>query len=245
LNNEWEVPVQRNLFVLTLFLALVTVCGIAAPRPQAAQQPANQPAPLFFREDWTQATKFPYQEPVSQQNVKNPNLELKLYGGARLGAGKDEGLLATQHDAQEVPHIWSGTCAQPCALALRDKNNFVDLTNGRIKWSTRVAGFNLMRLIVKLADGTWLVGDHAEGYSPDYHDTEFWISTVRWRKLEVAPKVVLARDGLWVEKPDLSKVDEVGFTDLMPGAGHGQGGYVSIARFEAYGKPVKRFGSTN
>jgi hypothetical protein len=42
------------------------------------------------------------------------------------------------------------------------------------------------------------------------------------------------------EPIDLSKVDEVGFADLIPGSGHGAGGYVNVASFEVYGKPVKR-----
>jgi hypothetical protein len=36
------------------------------------------------------------------------------------------------------------------------------------------------------------------------------------------------------------KVDEVGFADLIPGSGHGAGGYVNVASFEVYGRPVKR-----
>jgi len=43
-----------------------------------------------------------------------------------------------------------------------------------------------------------------------------------------------------VAKPDLSKVDEVGFTDLMPGSGHGPGGWSDVAFIEVYGRPVKR-----
>jgi len=46
--------------------------------------------------------------------------------------------------------------------------------------------------------------------------------------------------GLWVDHPDLSRVDEVGFADLMPGSGHGNGGYVNVAKIEVFGKPVKR-----
>ena len=46
--------------------------------------------------------------------------------------------------------------------------------------------------------------------------------------------------GVWVDRPDLSKVDEVGFADLMPGSGHGAGGYVNVAKIEVFGKPVKR-----
>jgi hypothetical protein len=38
----------------------------------------------------------------------------------------------------------------------------------------------------------------------------------------------------------LSRVDEVGFADLMPGSGHGWGGFVNVARIAVYGKPVPR-----
>jgi hypothetical protein len=42
---------------------------------------------------------------------------------------------------------------------------------------------------------------------------------------------------------DLSKVDEIGFTDLMPGSGHGDGGYSDLGWIEVYGKPVPRSGA--
>ena len=37
---------------------------------------------------------------------------------------------------------------------------------------------------------------------------------------------------------NLSKVDEIGFVDLTPGSGHGQGGYSDVGWIEVYGKPV-------
>ena len=47
--------------------------------------------------------------------------------------------------------------------------------------------------------------------------------------------------GQFVFNPDLSKVDEIGFTDLGAGAGHGAvGGNVAIDWIEVYGEPVKR-----
>lgn len=30
------------------------------------------------------------------------------------------------------------------------------------------------------------------------------------------------------------------YADLLPGSGHGWGGFVNVARFEVYGKPVPR-----
>ena len=68
-------------------------------------------------------------------------------------------------------------------------------------------------------------------------------ATQRWKKRVVTKGTYgPAQDAsAWMREPiDLSKVDEVGFADLIPGSGHGAGGYVNVASFELYGKPVKR-----
>jgi hypothetical protein len=80
---------------------------------------------------------------------------------------------------------------------------------------------------VKLADGTFLVGDPGTGTPNVSHvDNEVVLSSLRWLKLDV-PQTVTR--GTWVEKPDLSKVDEIGWTQLMPGSGHGVRGFVSVS----------------
>jgi hypothetical protein len=38
----------------------------------------------------------------------------------------------------------------------------------------------------------------------------------------------------------LSKVDEIGFVDLMPGGGHGNAGWVNVSAIELYAKPIPR-----
>ena len=60
---------------------------------------------------------------------------------------------------------------------------------------------------------------------------------VRWLRLDISAVVT---KGNFVDKPDLSKVDEIGFVDLAPGSGHGPGGWIDVAAFEVFGKPVKR-----
>jgi len=60
---------------------------------------------------------------------------------------------------------------------------------------------------------------------------------VRWLRLDI-DKVVTK--GNFVPNPDLSKVDEVGFVDLMPGSGHGPGGWSDVAGIEVYAASVKR-----
>ena len=71
-------------------------------------------------------------------------------------------------------------CDGPVAATLRDKNKFVDLTGrAKIRWQTRSAGFHVVRPVLKLADGTWLIGDHADGdgTTENFIETEFSIAS--------------------------------------------------------------------
>jgi hypothetical protein len=101
----------------------------------------------------------------------------------------------------------------------------------------KTSGFHEIRPIVKLADGTWLVGDHATGPAVDFNEADVSIADLRWLELDIDRVVAV---GNWVEHPDLSRVDEVGFADLMPGSGHGPGGYVNVGRIEVHGDAVRR-----
>ena len=111
-----------------------------------------------------------------------------------------------------------------------------------IRWVTRVSGFHVVRPVVKLADGTCLVGDYGDGA----HVGELAaVPRVRVRHRQRALAVARHRARrharrAYVEQPDLSKVDEIGFADLLPGSGHGWGGFVNVARIEVFGRPVKR-----
>ena len=240
---------RQRIHTLSTFLWLVPV-GIAgisffALAQQSAEGPGAQKGkegkgkaaaarpPLFFREEWKQSP-VPSEHPVTAEGVANSNLELKLYGPS----GKNIQLTGNAGDESNPIHLWTGLCESPCAAALRDRNSMVDLTGlARIKWVTKMSGLHQVRPIVKLADGTWLVGDRGTGSVVDWHDDEFSISDLRWLRLDI-DRVVTR--GNWVERPDLSKVDEVGFADLMPGSGHGAGGWADVGKIEVYGKPVKR-----
>ena len=126
-------------------------------------------------------------------------------------------------------------------MTLRDKSNFVDLSGpvAKIRWRVKEAGFHLLRPVVKLADGTMWVGDHTEGYTQDWIETEFSLADVRWRGIDIARGVVETIDGL-LHAIDLSEVDEVGFTDLTRGSGGGPGGGTRVDWIEVYGRPVAR-----
>ena len=142
----------------------------------------------------------------------------------------------------DPPNLWTGVCHTAVAATLRHKTSYVDLTGlARIRWVTRVSGFHVVRPVVKLADGNWFVGDYGEGgasaNSTLFLESEFAVSSVRWRSLDISRVVTTGQ--AWAT-PDLSRVDEVGFADLLPGSGHGWGGFVNVARIEVYGKPVAR-----
>jgi hypothetical protein len=143
----------------------------------------------------------------------------------------------------DPPNLWTGVCQTPVAATLRHKTNYVDLTGmARIRWVTRTSGFHVVRPVIKLADGTWLVGDYGEGShsanSTLFLESELALANVRWLPLDITR--VVTRGQNWVEKANLSKVDEVGFADLLPGSGHGWGGFVNVSRIEVYGTPVRR-----
>ena len=206
---------------------------VPAARGGVPGRVAGTHPPLFFREEWKQTQKE--EHPLGQENVSSPNLELKFYGSAKGGM-----LLNGANGGGEdnPPRIFMGTCETQCGATLRDKSNYVDLSGlAKIRWVTRVSGFHKLRPMLKLADGTFLVGNHADGEISDYHETEFSISDLRWIKLDIDKMVA---KGDFLDKPDLSRVDEVGFVDLIPGSGHGQGGFSVLTRFEVYGKPVSR-----
>jgi hypothetical protein len=247
---------KRSLKLAILRCALpVCLAGAAAVQIASSQQPAAPQAkgqakaprvipedhrpPLFLKETFKETPKGTSETPVVADFLTSPNLELKLYGPG----GKDIQIVHHDSPMDEPSYIWTGLCAAPCALALRDKNNFVDLTGlSKIRWRTKQAGFHLLRPILKLADGTWLVGDHTDGYTIDWRETEMAIGDIRWRRFD-SEHVTEGNDGRWVENPDLSKVDEIGFTDLTIGSGHGAGGSSRIDWIEVYGTPVARIAS--
>lgn len=216
------------------------------------------------------STAFQPERGVTPAAVTNPSLELRLYDPAAKSvpaylkspptgsiardwtgpsciqlAGYNQDPPPKQVVAgqpTDPPNLWTGVCGTPVAATLRDRSNYVDLTGlARIRWVTRVSGFHVVRPVLKLADGTWLVGDYGEGApsanSTVFLENEFAIASVRWLALDI--ERVVTR-GTWVEKPDLSRVDEVGFADLLPGSGHGWGGFVNVSRIEVYGRPVRR-----
>jgi hypothetical protein len=225
-----------RLLLTALLVALGAAAFAQAPATPAGGRGAARVTrpPLFFKEEWKQTEKGGEHPIVFDSTLSNPSLELKVYGPS------SKELLLTGDAGNELNpiHIWTGMCTTPCAVAFRHKTAYADLTGlARLRWNTKVSGFHQIRPIVKLADGTWLVGDRTDGTVRDWLFTEFSFGDVRWIRLDITRAVTT---GTILDKVDLSKVDEIGFVDLMPGSGHGQGGWVDVAQIEVYGGSVPR-----
>jgi len=206
---------------VSLFL-LVSILGIYS-NVRAQERPA-----LFFREDWKE---IPAAKPVTQEHVSNPDLLVSRHGPGEAGIKK------SHHDqpADDPWYIWSGEALGNWAISLRHKKSYVDLTGlAKVRWRSKQAGFRQLRLILKLADGRWMVSDEFDGPSADWRVYEFNLADIRWRRLDIE-KII---EGSWESNPNLSRVEEVGWTDLMTG-----GGSVACSRvdwIEVYGKIVPR-----
>ncbi len=206
--------------------------GSSAPPPGSPPEHGPQRPPLFWHEDWKQSAAGD-EHPVTGASLANPNLDLTLFApaGQIMLTGKP-------NDESNPTHVWLGLCTSPCGLALRDRSRWADLTGlARLRWTTKMSGYHQIRPVVRLADGTWLIADRADGAARDWGVSEIFFSDLRWLKLDIARAVTT---GTFVDPVDLSKVDQVGFVDLMPGSGHGPGGWSDLAQFEVYARGVPR-----
>jgi hypothetical protein len=215
----------------------------AAPKGGFLEHEAVTP-PLLFREVWQQP---PHTGPLTDENrvitpkaLTHPDLEYRLYGTDA------KNIQVTEHNG--VPDLWMGFTNSPVALTLRHKNSYLDLTGlTRMRWRTRTENLHVLHPVVKLADGSLLVGSQAfsspqrrmvgtEAFSGSFVVSDVTFEDQRWFQLDPV-KVVTLKE---VNNPDLSRVDEIGFVDLMPGGGHGFAGCSNVSWIEVYATPRKR-----
>jgi len=228
---------------LTLFLVLMlgTAYGILAQQSQAPAPGGAVRPPLLFREEWKQP---PYEGELNdekrrirnpQDALNNPNLELKLYGP------ETQDLLVAMHEGRH--DLWTGLVMNaPIAATLRDRNNYIDLTgHARLVWITRTQSLHVIHPIVKLANGMLLAGNLAISTDGDFLENEVAFGHQRWYQLDPQKLVTTIE----VKNPDLSRVDEIGFVDLMPGGGKGFAGWSNVSVVEVYANPARRGGATH
>ena len=164
---------------------------------------------LFFREDFKET---PAEIPVSQKHIANEDVILSLYG-----SGQDS-LKKSHHDKpiDDPYYLWSGLSLDSWAVTFKHRKTYADLSSfAKIKWRTKQAGFHNLRIILKLADGRWLVSDQYDGPAVDWRISEFNISDINWWLLDI--ETIKEIKPITGDQIDLSKVEEIGCTDLMKG----------------------------
>lgn len=199
-----------------------------APAGRGPGRAAPQPPVLVLKETWKDG---PGNNPMTQEHVTNLDLTLAQYPGTNK---EDFGVTSEGG----VPHVWTGLCASSCALTLSSKTNYLDLSGkARIRWYLKTSGFHDVHPVLKLADGSFVIGDVTSAEVFDYKIFEIFLANVKWLKLDM-PKV--QTKGTLLDKVDLSKVDAIGFADLQAGSGHGLGGFSDMGWIEVYGRAVPR-----
>jgi hypothetical protein len=241
---------KRARMSRTLVAAIVLIGALSelsaaqqpAPRParQAAAAPAASVPELLFK----MALENDSRAALTQAALTTPNVDLQLYGDGR-------NIVVATGNGPRLPRLFFGLCKGPCGLTLRDRNSAFDL-RGRasLRITTIVSGFHRVRPIIRLADGTLLIADQAEGSTADYHQYDISFSDCRWLRLDPVRGVTLG--ATWVT-PDLSRVEEVGLFDVIPGSGAWTreatvekqpappaGGWIAVSEFELWAQRVSR-----
>jgi hypothetical protein len=232
---------------ILLGLLLLASAASAQERPQRGPLTAAQrqmggdptPAPLLFEEKWTRA---PQAQPMTQANLGNQNLRLHLYGDVA-------GIRKTFHPIED--YTYTGETITNWAITLSDPAALWDLAgNGKVRLTTRNSGYRFTHVMVKTADGNYFASEEGSPESSAWIEREYVLSDLHWRKLLMTDKPTNASNGRQpradlvpiiptsVAAPDLARVDEVGFTDLMPG------GWIPattrVKSWAVYGKRVPR-----
>ena len=225
------LPARVLVIIYEMFGKLpVLICShVFAARLMVTPDP-----PLAFREDWKDDSAP--SRPAGNGKLSNANLELSLYG-----PGKNN--IDVVHSAAPTndTYLSMGSCGAHCAFTLRDRNSYFDFTNpdSKIHWRTMQDGFYEFKVVLRLADGTWLISDHNQGGLPDWVEDTYTIKDYHWYRLDINTFT----DGLEVLTPDFRKVDEIGCacsTEDGKSCADAPPGLLRLDWLEVYGALVRR-----
>jgi hypothetical protein len=228
------VRTTLTLTCLVVFAA-ASVAGQTKPAPAAnTQKPGMAPRPaMLFSETWRipphTGEETDENTRVTPAVVTNPNLEVKLYG-------RDAKVIRAATHEQRTD-LWNGMTTSPAAVTLRDRRNFLDLTEAaRLRWIVRTNAIHTLHPVVKLADGRLIVGDREITTHGEFLSVEIAFTGMRWYTLD--PEKVVVRTE--VMNPNLRMVDEVGMAMLIPGGGHGIAGSANLSNVELFAHSMPR-----
>ena len=195
-------------------------------------------AQLIFEEHWTRA---PMAQPITQANLGNQDLMLHLYG--------DQQVRKAYHPTED--YTYSGETKTNWALTVSDPKNYWDLSGtAKMMLRTRNSGWRFTHIVIKTTDGKYYASEEGSGESSSWMNVEYILSDLHWRSLLMTDTPTNASNQRKPDPslvpiipqakatPNLTKVEEVGFSDLMPG------GWIPattrVNAFALYGKKVPR-----
>jgi hypothetical protein len=219
----------------------ILVLGCVGGTTASAQEIRVTQAPVYLTVEWQRPPSQDRPVPVVQANIADRSVEMHQYGAAAKQL-----ITSGAPDSKIQPFsVWSGECEGPFAITFSREGSMVDLSGrSQMSWVIKTSGFHVVRPVVKLADGMLLVGDYSDASLPIMVDKQFSFANMRWLELDPEKVVTLGRHGgggpgeTWIQNPDLSKVVEVGFADLMPASGHGPSGWIHLGTIKVWGNPV-------
>ena len=200
---------------------------------------SNEPPESIFREAWTRA---PLSQPITQDNLGNQNLTLHIYGDATQ-------IRKAMHPLDD--YTYTGETTTNWALTVSDKANLWDVTRGgKIRFKTQNTGYRFLHVVIKTADGKYYASEEGAGESSVFIESDFVFQDLHWRNLLMTDTPTNASNRRQPDPkrvpiipttkatPDLTQIDEVGFSDLM------EGGWIPatsrVKAFELFGKIVPR-----
>lgn len=200
--------------------------------------PPAEPAKLLFREVWTREMA----QPMVQASLSNPNLTLHLYGNP------DE-IRKTSHPTED--YTYTGETTTNWAITLGDPKSYWNLTgDARIRLKTRNSGFRTTHVVIKTADGKYFASEEGNPESSAWIERDYIFRDLTWRALLMTDTPTNASNRRQPNPkrvpiipttrttPDLTKVEEVGFSDLT------EGGWIPatsrVQSWEVWGKAIAR-----
>lgn len=212
---------------LVSLVLLILVSGCSLSSTPGDSEALSDGAPLFFREGWMEV---PPGRPVTDEHLQNKELTVALHGPDGISVNR------SHHDniANDPWYIWSGSAKNGrWGISLRKKDALVDLSrDARIRWRVKQQGNHILKVMLELENGSWLVSDKGFGETPDWHVFDCDLSGLTWSTLNVET----IEAGEKVKRPDLSRVRSIGWTDLM--VGEGTPGCTRVDWLEVYGYPT-------
>ena len=215
---------------MRLVSIVLSVCalGCALSSSQGASNDPCSTSPLFFREGWMEV---PPGRPVTNEHLQNGELVVALHGPDGLSVNR------SHHDDRpnDPWYIWSGSAKNGLwAISLRRRDALVNLSQGgRIRWRVKQSGPHVLKVMLEVEGGSWLVSNQGFGETPDWHVFDCDLSNLTWISLDVET----IEAGKRVKRPDLSHIRSVGWTDLS--VGEGSLGCTRVDWIEVYGKAVQ------